>query len=58
MSDHVDMVDAQEMEAIRSALKDSDWAETEESGQSVGEFIDEKNEPGGIDGFRRDYDLS
>lgn len=64
MSDHVDQVDAELMAEMRADAKEYDWRETEESGETVSEFIDSKtdeeilahyeNRPGGIQQFKSD----
>jgi delta 1-pyrroline-5-carboxylate dehydrogenase len=68
MSDHVDQVSQETMAEMRAHLKEYDWAETEESGEDVGDFIDAKTDEevlhhietrysGSIQGFKRDLGL-
>jgi hypothetical protein len=63
MSKHWDEVPPSVMEEMRAQAKECDWAETEESGETVSEFVDSmtdeqvlahyENQPGGIDEFCR-----
>jgi hypothetical protein len=63
-----DQVDTATMAEMRAHLKDFEWADTEETGEDIDEFIDGKTDaevlakmeeyPGGIEQFREDSGLA